>query len=174
VRTSVYCWRSESDAFGVTKRHEEGRAVQIRLSIEDLSQKEPRLCGEVPGLCEGQPEGVAFFYHGAVAHGEVANTLALHDVFVLPTLGENFCHAIAEALAAGVPCLVSDRTPWNDLGRTGAGWSVPLEDQSEWIARLQHCVDLGAEAHGEAAAAALRLVESRNAESSDFEPALAA
>ena len=37
--------------------------------------------------------------------------------FLLPTGGENFGHAIFEALSCGVPALISDRTPWRDLLR---------------------------------------------------------
>jgi glycosyltransferase involved in cell wall biosynthesis len=52
------------------------------------------------------------------------------SLFVLPTHSENFGLVIAEALAAGVPCLVTDTTPWAGLGANGAGWCVPWENFS--------------------------------------------
>lgn len=50
------------------------------------------------------------------------------SLFLLPSHGENFGLSIAEALANGVPALVTDTTPWSGLNRTGAGWCVPWED----------------------------------------------
>lgn len=57
----------------------------------------------------------------------VLATLARTDVFFLPTAGENFGHAIFEALSTGVPALISDRTPWRGLEAARAGWDLPLE-----------------------------------------------
>jgi glycosyltransferase involved in cell wall biosynthesis len=53
-----------------------------------------------------------------------------HDLFFLPTLGENFGHIILEAFCAGCPVLISDQTPWRDLEEKGVGWDLPF-DQPE-------------------------------------------
>jgi glycosyltransferase involved in cell wall biosynthesis len=50
---------------------------------------------------------------------------AVASLFLLPSHGENFGLSIAEALASGVPALVTDTTPWSGLNRNGAGWCVP-------------------------------------------------
>jgi glycosyltransferase involved in cell wall biosynthesis len=50
---------------------------------------------------------------------------AVASLFLLPSHGENFGLSIAEALASGVPAIVTDTTPWSGLNRTGAGWCVP-------------------------------------------------
>lgn len=52
--------------------------------------------------------------------------------FILPTLNENFGHAIIEALACGCPVIISDQTPWNDLESFGAGWVISLVDEDRW------------------------------------------
>lgn len=52
---------------------------------------------------------------------------AAASLFLLPSHGENFGLAIAEALASGVPALVTDTTPWAGLNGTGAGWCVPWD-----------------------------------------------
>lgn len=76
-------------------------------------------------------------WHGEVPPEQVRAVLAGHDLFFLPTLGENFGHGIFEALAAGVPVLVSDRTPWRDLDAAGVGWVLPLENQRRFISAIE-------------------------------------
>ena len=53
---------------------------------------------------------------------------AVASLFVLPTHSENFGLAIAEALAAGVPVLVTDGAPWQRVNAEGIGWCVPWKD----------------------------------------------
>jgi glycosyltransferase involved in cell wall biosynthesis len=55
------------------------------------------------------------------------------DLFVLPTLNENFGMAVAEALAVGVPVISTKGAPWSGLEREGCGWWIehgeaPLAD----------------------------------------------
>lgn len=52
---------------------------------------------------------------------------AVASLFVLPSHNENFGLAISEALAHGIPALVTDTTPWSGLNTNGAGWCVPWE-----------------------------------------------
>lgn len=46
------------------------------------------------------------------------------DLFVLPTRNENFGIAVAEALAAGVPAIVTKGAPWQGLATERAGWWI--------------------------------------------------
>ena len=46
------------------------------------------------------------------------------DVFVLPTLNENFGLTVAEALAAGTPVISTKGAPWSGLEREGCGWWI--------------------------------------------------
>lgn len=72
------------------------------------------------------PTGVVTIL-GAVNPVEGILAIQQSHVFILPTLGENFGHAIVEALGAGRQVIISDKTPWKDLKENGAGYSLPLE-----------------------------------------------
>ena len=74
------------------------------------------------------PPNVRMTYEGVVPPERVGATIAENDLFFLPTRGENFGHALSEALSAGVPVLTSDRTPWRHLEEAGVGWDLPLTD----------------------------------------------
>lgn len=53
---------------------------------------------------------------------------AIASLFLLPSHGENFGLSIAEALASGVPALVTTSTPWSGMNANGSGWCVPWAD----------------------------------------------
>lgn len=46
------------------------------------------------------------------------------DLFVLPTLNENFAMTVAESLAAGTPVLSTRGAPWAGLEAEGCGWWI--------------------------------------------------
>ena len=46
------------------------------------------------------------------------------DIFVLPTLNENFGLTVAEALAAGTPVISTKGAPWSGLEHEGCGWWI--------------------------------------------------
>lgn len=74
---------------------------------------------------------------GPVEPARVVPALAAHDLFFLPTLGENYGHVIAEALEAGLRLLLSDRTPWRDLARAGVGHDLPLSDPGAFARAIE-------------------------------------
>lgn len=81
------------------------------------------------------PSNIRVTYKGAIQPDQVSDKLNQYDCFVLPTLGENFGHAIFEAMGAGLPVLISDQTPWRSLEKEKAGWDLPLEEKL-WIDKL--------------------------------------
>jgi len=52
--------------------------------------------------------------------------LSQADIYVLPSLTENFGITLAEALACGTPCIASQGTPWAGLEREKAGRWIPI------------------------------------------------
>jgi glycosyltransferase involved in cell wall biosynthesis len=77
-----------------------------------------------------------------VPHHEVIDHLQWADLFVLPTKGENFGHAIMEALAVGCPVLISDQTPWKQLKQNKAGLELSLDDPSQFSLAIQQFIDM--------------------------------
>jgi len=88
-------------------------------------------------LIANMPEHVKVEAHGGVEHAQVASVLADHDLFFLPTRGENYGHVIAEALAAGTPVLIADTTPWRGLKEKGVGWDLALNDEGRFVAAIE-------------------------------------
>lgn len=56
---------------------------------------------------------------------EKENLLFGSQLFILPTLSENFGIAVAEALAHSLPVITTHATPWHELPQEGCGWIVP-------------------------------------------------
>ncbi|MFB9985609.1 glycosyltransferase [Mesorhizobium kowhaii] len=91
-------------------------------------------------MIERLPSHIAVEYRGMLEPDEVSATFAAFDLFAFPTLGENFGHVIFEALRAGTPVLVSDRTPWRAVA-SGAITVVPLGSIDIWRQQLSVAAD---------------------------------
>ena len=100
---------------------------------------------ECQHLIKQMPENIKVSFKGSLAYEKVAETLVQYHFFILPTLGENFGHVVIEALAAGCPVLLSDKTPWRNLNSQGAGWDLSLDDKETWQAVMQKCIQMSAE-----------------------------
>jgi len=92
-------------------------------------------------LIKKLPSNIKINVIGSIPHSEVIETLKKYHYFVLPTQNENFGHIFLEALQAGCPLIISNRTPWLDLEKKKVGWSLPLEKKI-WSGIIQKCVDM--------------------------------
>lgn len=81
-------------------------------------------------------------YIGPIPSHNAAATLAQYDLFVQPSLSENFGYSIVEALAAGTPVLISDQTPWNDVNTRSVGYALSLDNVSAWRKVLQSFIEM--------------------------------
>jgi glycosyltransferase involved in cell wall biosynthesis len=111
---------------------------------------------ECQALIAGLPAHVRVVFHGPLTPAEVPQVLSRHGLFFFPTRGENYGHVIAEALAAGLPVLLSDQTPWIDVATNGAGWVLPLDDIGAFARAIDDFVRMGSkERHAQAEAVRL-------------------
>ena len=67
-----------------------------------------------------------------------------YHFFLLPTWGENFGHAISEALLHATPVIISNCTPWKGLEAEKAGWDLPL-NEANFMAKLKYAVEMNQE-----------------------------
>ena len=65
-------------------------------------------------------------FRGALYGDEKLRAYRSASLFVLPTHSENFGMAVAEALAAGTPAIVTAGAPWRGLVEQGAGWWIDI------------------------------------------------
>lgn len=109
--------------------------------------EEPDYWNSCQALIRELPPAVTVEYAGARQAAELQGLLTQHHLFVLPTRGENFGHAIFEALLAGRPVLISDQTPWRQLRSFHAGWDLSLADPAAFAAVLEQVAAMDQETY---------------------------
>ena len=95
-------------------------------------------------LAHALPTHVIARFLGEVPPEEVHAVLGRYDLMFLPTRGENFGHVILEALGAGTPVLISDRTLWRSAGE-GACEALSLDEPDGFVKILRRRASAGAE-----------------------------
>lgn len=88
------------------------------------------------------PSNVKVQYMGVLSHDDIHTAFNNYDAFLFPTYSENYGHVIAEALVSGCIPIISNRTPWNDLNTSKAGWALPLSNESAFTEAVQNVVDM--------------------------------
>lgn len=91
------------------------------------------------------PAHVQWSYNGLVHTDEVQSVFQQHDVFLFPTLGENYGHVIFEALSTGCVPVISDQTPWQAVTERHAGFVLPLEDTAAFAATIDRLAEMPAD-----------------------------
>lgn len=95
------------------------------------------------------PQNIQVHFKGALANTLVFDTLHKYHLFVLPTLGENFGHAIFEALSSGTPVLISDQTPWRNIEKEFAGWDISLQQPDRYVMVIDKMLKMDEQAYSQ-------------------------
>lgn len=126
-------------------------AGKVRVDFFGTFQDEKFL-----GTCKERAaalKGVNCFFHGELPPSEIPDRMKEAHFFYLPTRGENYGHAIIEALQYGRPVIISDRTPWKFKVDDVAGFSPPLTYDG-FAPVLYHCLGMDQDAYNKACNAA--------------------
>jgi glycosyltransferase involved in cell wall biosynthesis len=114
--------------------------IELHFDIYGEVEDEP-YWEDAKQVISGLPSNISVEYHGPLPHEKVNETLESSHIFVLPSKGENFGHAIFESWSAARPCLISDKTPWHHLKKQLTGWDLPLENEQAWLNALDEAGD---------------------------------
>lgn len=142
----------------------------LHRALGDLKQQQARIKFDIYGALDEPeywercqsimaelPNNIEANYCGTVPPDETSTTLQQYHLFIMPTKGENFGHAIFESLAAGRPVLISDNTPWRGLVEKKAGWDITLKEQSAFSGIISKVADMEQEEWNKFAAGARQL-----------------
>lgn len=99
-------------------------------------------------------------YLGDCSPDQVGDLLSQYHLFVLPTKGENFGHAIVEAMSAFRPVMISEHTPWKDITPANGGFSLPLVT-SQWEDKLKDALNWSQEDFDKACVGAMNYFRSK-------------
>jgi len=88
------------------------------------------------------PHHINWSVQGEVATEEVLQTFEQADVFLFPTMSENYGHVIYEALASATLPIISDQTPWQDFDQEKCGAVIPLHQMELFVKKCQEFVDM--------------------------------
>jgi len=116
------------------------KSAELKTRVECAffgTQQDDQYLNECKQLASNM-EGARITFPGEIAPEEIPAALQSAHFFYMATWGENFGHAIAEALQHGKPVIISDRTPWRRLTNAKAGWDLPLDEQS-FVETLRKC-----------------------------------
>ena len=114
------------------------------------------------------PEQVHAQWEGFLDPEQLQPELRKAHWFIMPTLGENFGHAIFEALAAGLPVLIGNNTPWKNLASLEAGQDLDVSQTQAWLDALQIAYRMNSDQYRNMSHAAMELAKSQAASDSAF------
>ncbi|WP_146608948.1 glycosyltransferase [Gelidibacter algens] len=105
------------------------------------------------------PKHINVTYKGVLPSEKIPETLTDYDFFVLLSEGENFGHAIIEALSSGLPVLISDKTPWKALESKLIGWDVDIKNQYDIIKAFNEAIKMSEIEYSKCSKAAFEYAE---------------
>ena len=87
--------------------------------------------------CKLLPNCVQMTHIQHCPHHEIETMFLNHDLLVLPSLGENFGHAIFESFAYSTPVIIGNNTPWKGIKSEFAGVEIEPTNVQALVTELQ-------------------------------------
>jgi glycosyltransferase involved in cell wall biosynthesis len=116
--------------------HEISPKFQIEFTLIGHLEKKD-YWEECLSLIEKLPEHVAVNVLGALPKKQALELMSQCDVFILPTLGENFGHSIYESFTLSKPVIISNLTPWRELEKQGIGFDLSLDTPAKFVTSIE-------------------------------------
>ena len=117
------------------------RATGAEVGLLIAGHGEPAYVLNLQRLAVGLGIADDVYWAGFVSGVDKQGALAAADVFALPSYSENFGVAVVEAMAAGLPVVISDQVGINnEVVDAGAGSAVPCE-VNQITTALLHVID---------------------------------
>lgn len=126
------------------------RMKNLDYAIDVVSQLKMKVKFDIYGniedeeywsICKNKIEkcgaNIEFNYKGIMESENVQKTFSKYDIFLFPTLGENYGHVIYEALSAGCIPIISNCTPWLDLDVYKCGIVIPLDKKDCFVKKIE-------------------------------------
>lgn len=97
--------------------------VDFQFVLAGSNPQDPDYEAKIKQQVQSSPLASRTIIAGFVTGRVKAGLLRKADIFVLPSYYENFGIAVAEAMVAGMPVVISDRVYiWQDVANAEAGW----------------------------------------------------
>ena len=105
------------------------------------------------------PQNIQFNYFGVAKPEDLSKLLLAAHVMFLPTTGENFGHAIIEAMNFSCIPIISDKTQWRELKSKNVGFDIALSNKEKFVQSLQEVNSLSEKEFNEMSNAANRFAK---------------
>ena len=119
-----------------------GISSDIELTIIGVLEDAP-YWERCQAIANSLPSNIKVNYLGEKPGTEIPEWINKNHLLAIPTAGENFGHAIFEALVLGRPVLISDQTPWRGLEEHKAGWDLPLNSTEAFTEKINQLAGMG-------------------------------
>lgn len=102
--------------------------LSFRFVLAGTNPQDPNYENQIRAQIQASPLAAHTTITGFVTGEAKAALLRSADLFVLPSYYENFGIAVAEAMAAGIPVVISDQVHiWPEIEQAEAGWISPCQ-----------------------------------------------
>jgi len=88
------------------------------------------------------PSNITASYKGVADGEQIFKLIENYHFLFLPSRGENFGHIILEAMSAGLPVIISDKTPWKNLEEKKVGWDIALNNFAKFSQAIDKCASM--------------------------------
>lgn len=109
-------------------------AIQYDIYGGIYNQEYFKLCEQAANKL---PERVKVVFKGDIHPNNINEVYAENHALLLPSLGENFGHAMLEAMSQARPVIISNNTPWRNLESHKAGWDIDLNNKAKFIESIK-------------------------------------